>query len=236
MKKYIYILLLFLQPVIIFAQFAKIVDKEGYVNIRASANSNSKIIATIQSDQIIFISSKGNENENWSQISYQQKKENVFSKYISGFIHNSKLKQITEYLLIPSVDNSEKGTVFICCNVEVEIKSGKFDFQKNKIFFKKFNGYITYKDKYAFGTLGNFPPKLNYLSITGNIEQIHFDVPKKEIENLFDLNNDLSECYYDKETKTLYIILNNSDGSESYNVLFEIKNGKYKGMTTYDDY
>lgn len=214
-----------------FAQFAKIIDKDGYVNLRSSANVKSKIIGQIKSSEIVFISD--DENENWSQIRYEYKKGNVFSEEQSGYIHNSKLKKIDSFLQIPSIEDDEKSVNFICCEVEVEIKSTKFDYEKNKKHFKKFDGYYSYKNKYAFGALGRFPPETTYQSIKGYIEKNHFEIPPKEIENLFDINHNLSECYYDKETKMLYIILNNSDGSETYNVLLMIKDGKYLGNKIY---
>lgn len=228
MKKKFCILSIIIIPFTIFAQFAKIVDMEGYVNIRESTNLNSKIIAKIKSNEIVYISNKGLENENWSHIEFEEKRGNIFSKYISGYIHNSRLKQINTFLLIPSNVVNEKGSEFNCCGVDVKIKSGKFDFAKNKKNFKKSSGYYTYKDKYAFGSWGIYPPKTHYLSITGYVGQIDFAVPHKDLENLFMINNELSECYFDDETKILYIILNNSDGSESYNALIIIENGIYK--------
>jgi hypothetical protein len=218
-----------------FAQFAKVIDKDGYVNLRENANSKSKIIGRIESNEIVYISNKDNDDENWSYINYERKKGAIFSKYISGYIHNSRLKRINSFLLIPSVEDNQEGTNFICCGLEVEIKSEKFDFTKNKKYFKKFAGYYTYKNKYAFGALGIFPPKSNYHSIAGYIEGKHFEIPQNEIENLFNINNNLSECYFDNETKMLYIVLENSDGSDTYNALLMIENGKYKEIKINDD-
>ena len=218
-----------------FAQFAKVIDKDGYVNLRENANSKSKIIGRIKSNENVYISNKVNDDENWSYINYEQKKGAVFSKYVSGYIHNSRIKQINSFLLIPSVEDNQEGTNFNCCGVEVEIKSEKFDFKKYRNNFKKFRGYYTYKNKYAFGALGIFPPTTKYHSISGYIGKNHFEIPQNEIENLFGINNNLSECYYDSETKTFYIILNNSDGSEAYKALLVIENGHYKEIKIIDD-
>jgi hypothetical protein len=228
MKNQVCILLLLLTPFSVFAQFAKIVDKDGYVNVREGTNLNSKVIAKIKSNEIVFISNKANENDSWSYVYYELEKGSIFSKYISGYVYKARLKQINTFSLISSDENSEKGSYFNCCGVDVQIKSGKFDFIKNKKYFQKYSGYYTYKGKYAFGALGVFPPKTNYLSITGNIGRVDFKVPEKEIENLFMVNNEFSECYYDNGTKTLYISLSNSDGSDSYNALIVIEKGVYK--------
>lgn len=235
MKSYIYLLLLFLTPYVGNAQFAQIIDKEGYVNLRESPNLKSKIIGKIKSTEIIFLSNKGIDNKGWSYVDYEQKTGNIFSKYVSGYIHNSRLKQINAFPLIPSVEESEKESNFSCCGVEVNIKSAAFDFQKNKQYFQKFEGYYTYKGKYALGAGGIFPPKTHYLSIDGLIKQTHFEIPQSELANLFHVNNDMSECYYDSEGNNLYLILNNSDGADAYNALLIIENGKYKRLIINSD-
>ena len=97
-----------------FAQFAKVIDKDGYVNLRENANSKSKIIGRIKSNENVYISNKVNDDENWSYINYEQKKGAVFSKYVSGYIHNSRIKQINSFLLIPSVEDNQEGTNFGC--------------------------------------------------------------------------------------------------------------------------
>ena len=53
-----------------FAQFAKVIDKDGYVNLRENANSKSKIIGRIESNEIVYISNKDNDDENWSYINF----------------------------------------------------------------------------------------------------------------------------------------------------------------------
>ena len=235
MKKQTYILLLFLMPISVFAQFAELVDKDGFVNVRASTNANSKVIARIKSREIVFISNTGNENENWSKVDYQQKKGAVFPKYISGFVHNSRLKKINQFLLIPSLEDSEKGTSFECCGVDVVIKSGHYDFQKDKKNFVKRSGYYTFKGKYAFGAWGVFPPSSHYLSISGNVAGVDFTVPTNEIDNLFMVNNESSECYYNSKDKILYIVLSNANGSDSYQALITIERGKYKSIIVTGD-
>ena len=230
MRNCICLFLLFLATGIAHAQFAQIIDKEGYVNIREKAYLKSKVISRLKSAQIVFISNKGVENKNWSYINYEQKSESVFSKYISGYIHNSRLKQISSFAPIPFVEESEKEASFSCCDVSIKIKSETFDFQKNRKYFRKFDGYYTYKGKYALGASGIFPPKTHYLSISGTFKQAHFEIPPNELENLFYANNDLSKCYYDSERKTLYLVLNNSDGADAYTALLIIENGKYKRL------
>lgn len=218
------------------AQFAKIVDRDGYVNIRESASAKSKVIGKIKSDEIVYISDKGNDSEGWSYINYEKQKGVVFSKYLSGYVHNSRLQKISSFLNIPSLDSSDKATHFICCGVEVEIKTQRLDYEKHKGSFKKQDGYYTYKGKYALGVWGRFPSLNTYQSISGSIGKDQFEIPIQDLENLFSINNELAECYYDKESNTLYILLNNADGSEFYIAILVIADGKYKGIVVADDH
>lgn len=212
-------------PLELFAQFAKIVDSDGYVNMREKADSKSKVVGKVKSGSIVCISAKGPESGNWSYVTFESQKERVFSKHSSGYIHNSRLWQISDYLLIPSVGADAKEAKFACCGVEVGIKSEKFDYQGNKRYFEKYEGYFAYKGKFALGCYGLFPPKSSYQSVQGFVGKRPFKVNKNLIENLFDINNEAAECYYDNKAEVLYIILNNSDGSSSYNALLVVKEG-----------
>ncbi|MGJ1335029.1 hypothetical protein, partial [Sphingobacterium siyangense] len=70
----------------------------------------------------------------------------------------------------------------------------------------------------------NLPIMLHsYLPFTGRFIQI----PAKEIENLFNVNNEFATCYYDDSNDILYINTVNGDGAGGYAVLFEIKKGQY---------
>jgi hypothetical protein len=222
-------------PFKLVAQFAKIVDSDGYVNMREKADSKSRVVKKIKSGNIVYISTKGSESSNWSYVTFESQKEEVFSKYSAGYIHNSRLRQISDYLLIPSVGADAQGAKFTCCGIEVEIKSENFDYQSNKNYFKKHEGYFTYKGKFALGCYGLFPPKSSYQSVQGFVGKRPFKVYKGLIENLFDINNEAAECYYDKKAEILYIILNNSDGSGSYNALLVVKEGNCEVFTNDDN-
>lgn len=65
---------------------AKIVDKDGYVNIRQGANSNSPIVGTLNSGTKVYY--EYNESSSWYRISLSS---NGISK---GYIHKSRLSDI----------------------------------------------------------------------------------------------------------------------------------------------
>jgi hypothetical protein len=171
----------------------------------------------------------------WRYCSYEKAAAGAFSTYISGYIHQSRLKQIDDFPQIPAVRADDEGAAFVCCGVEVEIKSGKFDARQNAKYFKKFAGYYTYKGKFALGVLGIFPPNRHYQSISGFAEANQFQIPPNKIENLFGVNNNAAACRYDKARKTLFIMLNNADGADAYSALLIVEKGKYRVVINDDN-
>lgn len=198
-----------------FAQFAKIVDKDGYVNIRENADPNSKVIGKINSDEIVYIFEP--DNKNWVNVN-------------NGYIHNSRIKYIESYEPVRAVVRSENKAQFASVNIKVNITSGKFNFKENEKDFSSTMQEDLYKGQKAWGIDGTIP-KTHYTSITIQIGNKTVPIPAKEIENLFDVSNKSTNCYYDRTNDILYISMLNSDGAGAYVALFTIEKGKYKGRT-----
>lgn len=180
---------------------------------------------------MVYIFNKGDDFGNWLIVDYENEKKDL----LTGYIHNSRLKNLESYEEIPSVITDENGANFLLRNIVVEIKTGKFDFKKNEKYFTRNKG-TNYFEKYKGQNFWGFNtsiPKTFYKSISVNIGQKKIEIPKKEIENFFEVNNELTKVFYDAKTDTLYIISSNADGSDSYYVLFMIKNGKYSGRKAY---
>ncbi len=198
-----------------FAQFAKVIDKDGYVNIRENADANSKIIGKINSDEIVYIFEA--DNKNWANVS-------------NGYIHNSRLKYIQTYQAVPPTVRDANKAIFKSGNIKVNIVSGKFNFKENeKDFTSTLNGDY-YKEQQVWG-IDRTIPKTHYISITAQIGDKTIQIPEKEIENLFEVNNKSTTCYYDRINDILYISMLNSDGAGTYAALFTIEKGEYKGRT-----
>ncbi len=68
--------------------FAKIVDEDGYVNMRKGKENNAEIILQIQSDSIVKVLNK---NEDWWLVSY---------KDLLGYVHKSRLKIVEEGITV----------------------------------------------------------------------------------------------------------------------------------------
>ncbi|SHE89213.1 SH3 domain-containing protein [Chryseobacterium sp. OV279] len=212
------------------AQFAKIVDKDGYVNLRKEADGKSNIVGKINSDEILYIFSP-EDNKNWLNADYTDKN----GKNLSGYIHSSRAKYIESYESIPAVSINENKAVFNSKNITVTIESEPFNYKENKKYFsttdyKDYKVEDKFKGQQIWGTDGTIP-QTHYKSISVKTGGKTLQIPAKEIENLFNINTESAACYFDSEHNTLYINMVNSDGAGGYAVLFTIEKGVYKGKT-----
>lgn len=210
--KKIFLLVSALSVQLSFAQFAKIVDKDGYVNVRENADANSKIIGKLNSDEIVYIFEP--DNKNWANVS-------------NGYVHNSRLKYIKSYESVPPTVRDANKAIFKSGNIKVNITSGKFNFKENEKDFTSTLDGDYYKEQQVWGLDGTIP-KTHYLSITAQIGNKTVQIPTKEIENLFQVDNKNTTCYYDRNNDILYISMLNSEGAGTYTGLFIIEKGEYK--------
>lgn len=214
------------------AQFAKVIDNDGYVNVRSDANIKSKVIGKIKSNEIVYIFNDGDEFGNWLIVDYYVTKDSL----LTGYIHNSRVKPISSYQNIPSILKTKNRAEFSSQKIQVKINIENFDNEKNKIYFKTFQytkyAIQTFKGQEIWGTDGTIP-RTHYKSIEVKIGENTILIPQSELENLFNPNCEFTECYYDEKSRKLYITSMNSDGSGAYEVLFVIANEKYNGRKIY---
>lgn len=210
------------------AQFAKVVDQDGYVNVRENADAKSKIIGKINSDEVVYVF-EHDEKTQWYTIDYKNNNGGT----LNGYVHNSRLKFIESYEVIPSVVKNENKAIFKSGNIKVEIAAEKFNYKDHKKDFSSTNSgnqqqEDLYKGQQVWGTDGNIP-NTHYKFITVWIGNRMIQIPQKDIENLFNVDNESAQCFFDPSNKALYITMLNSDGAGSYAVLFKIEKGIYKG-------
>ncbi len=99
MKKLSFLIILFFATTMAYGHYfipAKIVDKDGYVNVRKSASSNSAVVTTISSGtKVYYIDSEspgpngyisGNRGSNWYRVSMSS------GGNVVGYVHSSRLK------------------------------------------------------------------------------------------------------------------------------------------------
>jgi hypothetical protein len=102
-----------------------------------------------------------------------------------------------------------------------------FEAKKNKLQYvppdqkKGYAGYLNkINGKEFWGTDGELPTR-QYGQVSVEWGKSHFDLPSKAIENLFEPNWDYhySAAWFDRESNTLYISADNSDGAGGYSVV-----------------
>jgi hypothetical protein len=120
-------------------------------------------------------------------------------KIYMGNIHLSRLKDISDSFLELQKKEAENHILFQKDSIAATIR------------FKKIN----------YGTIA-------FEEINIKLGENNFSIPKSAYEDLNNFANYSSRAYYDKNAQSLYIIADGGDGAESYVVLWEIKNGKYK--------
>ena len=104
-------------------------------------------------------------------------------------------------------------------------------FEKSKHKFKYYRDNETQieliDNKQYWGTDGELP-KTQYKNITVKIGKSVFALPKSALENLYEVNLDSTETYFDKDRNIIYIISSNSDGAGYYEVIWKIEKATYK--------
>lgn len=227
-----------------FAEFGKVVDPDGYVNVRQAKSSSSKIVGRVSSGDFVFIDDE-DRYDKWlfSEPSYDGSDS-------SGYIHNSRIKFINQNdegrgteIYMSAFDQSKSKIQFSNENnsVKVTIQAEKFNYPANKhIFTKQYVSgnrdegfYLThYKGQDFWGTDGSEPKNTNhYKSINVKLGSRIIDLPNSEIESLFNVNLRRTKVYFDPSTESVYISAMEGDGAGTYRVLFAIEKGQYKGKT-----
>lgn len=217
-----------------FAQYAKIVDKDGFVNVRNAANIKSKIVGKIKSDELVYIFDKGDDYGNWLIVDYEESNGNL----LTGYIYKTRIKPVSTFEKIPFTTKNDHEVAFKLRDIYYTIKVEKFDYQSNKKYFSKtkYNNYEIedhYKGQQIWGTDGTIPTT-HYASVSVQIGKQKIKIPEKQIENLFNINTDNAKSYFDSKTETVYILMMNSDGAGTYEVLFMFRKGKYLGRRIYN--
>ncbi len=207
-------------------QFAKIVDADGYVNLRAGAGIKSKIIGRINSGDFVYIYSNNFNREKWINVKYPNG-DNI----IKGYVHKSRLRLLNSYTKIPFTQKEKHFFYFINKDLELGLAVGieKFNIQKyiSKFTIVKYDNeqvYEKYNGKTVYG-IDIEPPYSNYISIKAKFGSKIIQIPREDFENLFNANEgDLyMKVNYDVDTNSLYFTSSNSDGYLSYNLLYIIK-------------
>jgi hypothetical protein len=209
----------------VFGQFAIIADNDGFVNVRSSANSSSKIVDKLLNGEMVFCLEPEND---WLPVDYDLGKENK-----SGFIHKTRVRFLENFKKVPRQVLNDSKVVFKRDSLTITITRIPFISQKNKLQYHKGNpskNETSYLEKIngkeIWGTDGNIP-KMQYGKI---IFQLGKDIIYLPVDNLFEPNLDRTSATID--SGTIYLSAINSDGAGGYAVLWIIEKGRFKRRVT----
>lgn len=222
---FIFILFLLVAP-ITWAQpfFGKVVDKDGYVNLRKDHSMNAEIHRKIPDGALIYIYDLA--ENNFAYITYEENQ-----KYYTGYIHNSRIKRINQYKRIPfTKKNGELLAKTDPFSVSITFKN--FGPKQEKKFFSG-EHHESYKGKESMGidcldfTGARNSKKFHSISVTYNGKKM--SVPTTDLEHLFSVTEDPNyiSCYFNSQTNSLYIETLNGDGACAYTSLFVFENKSY---------
>lgn len=206
------------------AQLGIIKDPDGFCNVRAEANTQSKIEDTLTNGRLVFSFEEETKN-NWLLVDYHKGKD-----HRSGYIHKSRvaiLHSLTAFKEITAIDTLLKLELN---KMQIIIKTGPFVKAGRKITYKtpadESPFLVAIDGKMPWGTDGALP-RTEYKSIQFKSGNNTLAFPKSSFNDLFEIGSlHGTSAYVDKTTGKIYIEAGNSDGAGSYIVVWVINNGK----------
>jgi hypothetical protein len=199
-------------------QFALISDKDGYANIRTSAQPGSKITDTLHNGHLVYCYET---DGNWSYIDFSRKKMDN-----TGYVYHNRLKFTSVYEKIPRLAGPN-GT-FGKDSLNVVITLQPFIRSKHRITYQKGSKTVVQfiDAKQYWGDDGEVP-KIGYQSIHIHFGDREIILPETAFEDLYEPTLRTTEVYFDRQNDILYIQADNSDGAGAYSVIWRIEKGVY---------
>lgn len=213
------------------AEFAQVQDPDGYTNLRAKPNAQSKIISKIPTGTYVYTPIEGEEYRAGSWLVAYDLRQ----KPINGWLNQSRVLPLQNYPKM-AVQANQNGYSCLKNGMGVEVSIGKFDFAAHqKEFTKQKDGYIShYRGKEMYGTDGTQPA--TYFREIRFVRNGKTTVaPAAQYEHLFNpyfANPQdaarLSACHYRAADDTLFLTTVIGDGAAFTEVLFVFQQGNLK--------
>jgi hypothetical protein len=204
-----------------FAQFAIVQDKDGYCNVRDSADIAANIKDKLNNGHFVYVFQK---KDNWMDIGYTKNKADL-----SGFIYHDRLQLISHYQSIPAVTKTANSVTLVKDSLRVVVSQQNFVKSKNKLsYYKETKDQVELVNGQTYwGTDGGMP-SAEYKSIVISIGKRKLVLPKAALANLFQPRLSSTGVNYDKANDILYVQASNSDGAGFHEVIWRIEKGIYK--------
>ena len=220
--KIIYTILLTIFSNLAIAQFAVIDDKDGFSNVRSSPELGSNIQDKLENGHFVYcMDTQGN----WIIADYDIKNQSK-----DGCIYKDRLKLISSFEKIEMISKGTNIAVLKKDSIKVTVTTQPFDKSKYRVTYNKESREIieSINGKNYWGTDGLLPT-VAFKSITILWGGKTIVLPETATENLFEAWVKDVAVNYDKLNNVLYIQTSGGDAAGSYNVIWKIANGVYKG-------
>lgn len=229
MKKLILILPFSFLSFCVFGQkFAVINDKDGYVNVRKSADGKSQVVGKLTKTSIFGLDESTVSKSDWIKI-YEQKDRR---HGLEGYIYKNRFKFITSFKGIHTIKQGKNWCAAKNDSISVELRSSRFLAKRHKLAYNKPDKNKTYRfiekidGRDFWGTDGEMPRRA--------VSQLNMSFKGKPVAIPVTAYNDLYEPRFSTLTvsiapdNTIYIELDNSDGAGAYTIIWVIKGGVYQ--------
>ena len=225
MRKLLPVIILIFISISSHAQLGIIKDPDGFCNVRAEANTQSKIEDTLTNGRFIYHLQDDETKNNWLLVDYHKGKE-----HRTGYIHKSRVAYLKDMTAFKEIAVNDTLLKLSLTDMQITIKSGAFVKAGRKINYKKPADespfLIAIDGKTPWGTDGALPhTEYKFIQFKSGNNTLTF--PKSSYNDLFEIGSlHGTSAYLDKTTGKIYIEAGNSDGAGSYVVAWVINNGK----------
>jgi hypothetical protein len=204
-----------------FGQFAIIDDKDGFCNVRSSAEKGNNVIDRLENGYIVYCFPN---KTDWIGIDYAKNGADLH-----GHIYQNRVMFISNYFKVPVLTQTNVAITLKKDSIEVIVRAQKFDKSQHQLSYHQApkNQIALIDHKKYWGTDGGVP-KRAYQSIEVTIGARKIILPKAAFEDLYEPTLYNTQANYDQTNDILYIHSMNSDGAGGYEVIWKIEHGVYK--------
>ncbi|MDP9077535.1 MAG: SH3 domain-containing protein [Bacteroidota bacterium] len=190
--------------------YATIKDKDGFVNVRKSANKNAEIVGTIK-NYLVFTCDPG--KTDWWKVLFIQRDKLQNPNWIEGYVHKSRIS--------PLLNWTSKSN-----DIKVIVEKSPYNSKKHK--FSNKNQDIFYIDgKRFWGTDGELPKEVIF-AVKISYKKTQIPVPDEAFNDLFQPSLKSTTLSIGPDN-TFYVRMDNSDGAGGYSIIWIFKDDKYIG-------
>jgi len=217
----IYTFIIFLGPSTLYSQPYIINSKEGYSNVRESANLNARVISTLKNNTVIIvdiIEDPDIESNKWLKIFFYKNKPFSIIEPLKdnsmdyGYIHKSQVKELRKLQIAKPTE----------IKMTYEIK--RFSKENYKIDYYEGNeGYPLTINNALYYLTDCGMPKTSIVKASTKIDTNHIEIPIKLVWGIISAQNNFE---YFKNADTYYAYQEVGDGACFNYVVWVFKEGK----------